>query len=144
MSLSRNPDPVPKNIHRPCVQPRDGSVYLSLFTGFSLPQLAILLVVNVLKFKEIYFFCTYGTTCYNKAVNCRKDRIIATTSLWSPTCSTLMSNSPWTFLPLNTFALQVEQRLEYNYVSHPSSTHECKILTKSWCRYRRYFCRDTT
>lgn len=28
-----------------------------------------------------------------------------------PTCSTLMSNSPWTFLPLNTFTLQGKIRM---------------------------------
>ena len=28
---------------------------------------------------------------------------------WKPTCSTLMSNSPWTFLPLKTFTLHMKQ-----------------------------------
>lgn len=81
ISLSRNPDLIPKNIHRPCVQPCDRSVYLSLLD-------------DVLQ-----------QSCDPDGA---EDGTVA--SPWSPTCSTFMSNSPWTFLPLNTFALQVKTK----------------------------------
>lgn len=128
MSLSRNPDPVPKNIHRPCVQPRDASVYLSLFTGFHCLDWLFCWHRMLSNLEEFLFACR-GQHVTAKLLSRRsRDRLIATARPSSPTCSTLMSNSPWTFLPLNTFALQVKQRLESNYVSHQSPTRECKFL----------------
>lgn len=57
----------------------------------------VTLFVTVSIILLVTFICDRGKIC---------------TRIMQPTCSTLMSNSPWTFLPLKTFTLKEKQQAE--------------------------------
>lgn len=75
------------------------------------------------------FYCSMQV-CSITAVRsgCLDRRLKALVTYATPTCSTLMSNSPWTFLPLKTFTLHVKWGFESNCCSPPDTiVISCKI-----------------